>query len=116
MEVYVDGKIINSKATETHLSDMAETFQTLKKIRHAIEPVQVHLRGRLRQIPWLHHLPERGGCKPREDLGDNRDATPNPLGGGKNDKEYSGTAHTTIVGGHLRVDLVHVHGTISRVT
>nr|XP_009387002.1 PREDICTED: uncharacterized protein LOC103974012 [Musa acuminata subsp. malaccensis] len=40
MEVYVDNMIVKSRVTMTHLADLAETFQTLKRFNMHLNPVK----------------------------------------------------------------------------
>ena len=38
MEVYVDDMIIKSRSASTHLTDLAETFQTLREFNMRLNP------------------------------------------------------------------------------
>ena len=40
MEVYVDNMIVKSKSTSTHLTDLVETFQTLKWFNMRLNPLK----------------------------------------------------------------------------
>ncbi|KAJ8506560.1 hypothetical protein OPV22_007446 [Ensete ventricosum] len=40
MEIYVDDMIVKSRKTETHLSDLAETFHTLRKYKMRLNPTK----------------------------------------------------------------------------
>ena len=40
MEVYADNMIVKSKATSAHLTDLAETFQTLRQFNEYLNPMK----------------------------------------------------------------------------
>ena len=40
MEVYIDDMIVKSKATSVHLTDLAETFQTLRLSNMHLNPTK----------------------------------------------------------------------------
>ena len=40
MEVYVDDMLVKSRKTETHLADLQETFDTLRRYRMKLNPVK----------------------------------------------------------------------------
>ena len=40
MEVYIDDMIIKSKSTSTHMTDLAKTFQTLKRFNMHLNPLK----------------------------------------------------------------------------
>ena len=40
MEVYVDDMVVNSREAETHLTDLQETFDTLRRYRMKLNPLK----------------------------------------------------------------------------
>lgn len=50
VEAYVDNMIVNSKMTDSHMMDLVETFQVLKKFNMCLNPTKYIFKVNLRKF------------------------------------------------------------------
>ena len=59
MEVYVDDMLVKSREAKTHLEDLQETFDTLRRYGMKLNLAKCVFRGLVRKIPQFHGISTR---------------------------------------------------------
>jgi len=75
VEVYVDDMLVKSRKAISHLVDLEETFNTLRRISDEVEPDEMCFRCFVGKVPGIHGFEQRDRSESGENSGCARDAS-----------------------------------------